>query len=136
MTKMSEDLGKLVLRLVVGGLLLFHGFYKLTHGIDFITGMLQQAHLPSFVAYGVYLGEVVAPILLLLGQWARAAGLMVACDMVMALALTQGMHAFTVSERAGGLASELELLYLAGGVAIALLGAGGFSVSRGRGLWN
>jgi len=87
MANVGQDLGKLLLRLMIGGLLLFHGLFKLTHGIDGITSMLQEAHLPPALAYGVYVGEVVAPILLLLGQWARAAGLLVACDMVMAIAL-------------------------------------------------
>src|SRR5207249_8082377 len=102
------------------GLMLFHGVYKLTHGIDFITGMLQQAHLPTTLAYGVYLGEVVAPILLILGLWSRAAGLMVACDMVVAVLLTKGDQIFAVGERGGGLAIELEALYLVGGVVITL----------------
>jgi len=136
MTKVAEDFGKLLLRLAVGGLLLFHGVFKLTHGIDFITGMLQQAHLPSFIAYGVYLGEVVAPILLLLGLWTRAAGLFVAFDMLVAIGLTRGNQVFAIAERGGGLAIELEAFYLAGGLVIALVGAGGWSASRGKGLWS
>ena len=109
---------------------------KPTHSIDGITSMLQEAHLPPALAYGVYVGEVVAPILLLLGQWARAAGLLVACDMVMAIALTKSGQVFAIAERGGGLVIELESLYLLGGVVIALIGAGSWSVSRGRGLWN
>ena len=135
MANVGQDLGKLLLRLMIGGLLLFHGLFKLTHGIDGITSMLQEAHLPPALAYGVYVGEVVAPILLLLGQWARAAGLLVACDMVMAIALTRSGQVFAIAER-GGLVIELESLYLLGGVVIALIGAGSWSVSRGRGLWN
>ena len=136
MSQFGQDLGKLLLRVAMGGLMLFHGIYKLTHGIDFITGMLQAAHLPPFLAYGVYLGEVVGPILLLLGLWARAGGIFVAVDMIMALALTKGSHTFALAEMGGGLGSELELLYMAGGWVIALVGAGSFSVSRGKGLWN
>jgi putative oxidoreductase len=136
MAKFGDDLGKLLLRVTVGGLMLFHGAFKLTHGIDFITGMLQAAHLPVFLGYGVYVGEVVGPILILLGLWARAGGLFVAADMVVALALTKSGEAFAVSPQSGGLSGELELLYLAGGLAIALVGAGAFSVSRGKGAWN
>ena len=136
MSQFGEDLGKLLLRVAIGGLMLFHGIFKLTHGIDFITGMLQAAHLPPFLAYGVYLGEVVGPILLLLGLFARAGGIFVAVDMMVAIALTRAGSAFALAESGGGLSSELELLYLAGGLVIALVGAGSFSVSRGRGLWN
>lgn len=136
MSQFGEDLGKLLLRVAIGGLMLFHGIFKLTHGIDFITGMLQAAHLPPFLAYGVYLGEVVGPILLLLGLFARAGGIFVAVDMMVAIALTKAGGAFALAESGGGLSSELELLYLAGGLVIAVVGAGSFSVSRGRGLWN
>lgn len=136
MSQFGEDLGKLLLRVAIGGLMLFHGIFKLTHGIDFITGMLQAAHLPPFLAYGVYLGEVVGPILLLLGLFARAGGIFVAVDMMVAIALTRAGSAFALAESGGGLSAELELLYLAGGLVIALVGAGSFSVSRGRGLWN
>jgi putative oxidoreductase len=136
MGKVGDDLGKLALRVTLGGLMLFHGLFKLTHGIDFVTGMLQQAHLPVFLAYGVYVGEVVAPILLILGLWARAGGIFLAVDMVVAIALTQDGHLFSISERGGALGIELEVLYLMGGVAVAFMGAGGMSVSRGKGLWN
>lgn len=137
MSKLGEDLGKLLLRVTIGGLMLFHGIFKLSHGVDFITGMLQAAHLPTFLAYGVYMGEVVAPILLLVGLWARAGGLLIAADMMVAIALTKGSQAFSaVAESGGGLSGELELLYLTGGLAVALIGAGSFSVSRGKGMWN
>jgi len=79
---------------------------------------------------------VVGPILLLLGLWARAGGIFVAADMIMALALTKGSHTIALAEMGGGLSSELELLYLTGGLVIALIGAGSFSVSRGKGMWN
>lgn len=36
----NTDLGLLVLRLNVGGLMLFHGIHKAVHGVDGIAGML------------------------------------------------------------------------------------------------
>ena len=54
-----NDLGLLVLRLTMGGLMLFHGVHKLTHGVGFIGDMLAGMGLPSFIAYGALLGEVV-----------------------------------------------------------------------------
>ena len=47
-----EDLGRLLLRLAVGGLMLFHGVHKLIGGIDGIAGMLAAKGLPGFIAYG------------------------------------------------------------------------------------
>ncbi len=58
-----DDAGKLLLRLAVGGLMLFHGIHKLIDGVDGISGMLAAQGLPGFIAYGVLVGEVVAPLL-------------------------------------------------------------------------
>ena len=55
-----DDLGKLLLRLAVGGLMLFHGLHKLFGGVGFISGMLVEKGLPGFIAYGVFVGEGVA----------------------------------------------------------------------------
>lgn len=60
-TLSHEDAGKLLLRLAVGGLMLFHGLHKLIDGVDGISGMLVAKGLPGFIAYGVLVGEVVAP---------------------------------------------------------------------------
>ena len=60
-TLTHEDFGKLLLRLAVGGLMLFHGMHKLIGGVDGISGMLVAKGLPGFIAYGVLIGEVVAP---------------------------------------------------------------------------
>jgi putative oxidoreductase len=49
----STDLGKLVLRVVLGGLILFHGIAKLVHGPGYVIGMLASAGLPTILAYGV-----------------------------------------------------------------------------------
>ena len=57
----GDDLGKLVLRLCLGVLLLLHGISKLRYGVDWLAGPLGARGLPSFVSYGVYLGEVLAP---------------------------------------------------------------------------
>jgi hypothetical protein len=56
----SDDLGKLVLRVLLAGLILFHGVSKLIGGVGFIAGMLAKAGLPAAFGYLVYIGEVVA----------------------------------------------------------------------------
>ncbi|MFZ3041301.1 MAG: DoxX family protein [Thiobacillus sp.] len=62
-----NDLGKLVLRPTLGILILLHGFFKLRHGVDPIQGMVTGMGMPAFVAYGVYAGEVLGPLLLIIG---------------------------------------------------------------------
>ncbi len=49
-TLSCDDLGKLLLRLAVGGLMLFHGLHKLFGGVGFISGMLVEKGLPGFIA--------------------------------------------------------------------------------------
>ena len=68
---MSADLGKLVLRVALGALILLHGIAKLRGGIDFVTHSVTAAGLPAWLAYGVYLGEVLAPLLVIAGWNAR-----------------------------------------------------------------
>lgn len=131
-----EDLGKLVLRLAVAVLLLLHGIYKVQNGVEWIAGPLAAFGLPAFIAYGAYVGEIVAPVLVILGKYTRLAGLIIAFHMTSAIALVLRGRMFAMKEQGGGSAIELELLFLLGGLAIALLGSGRYAISGGRGRWD
>lgn len=131
-----DDAGKLILRLTVGGLMAFHGLSKLRHGVSWIAGPLHAHHLPSFVAYGVYVGEVVAPILLILGIVTRPAALLVIVDMVMALVLVVQGRVVRLDPQTGAPFAELQLFYIFAALAIAFLGSGRFAISKGRGRWD
>jgi putative oxidoreductase len=132
----KDDAGKLILRLAVGILMAFHGLSKLRHGVAWMAGPLSAHHLPAALAYGVYVGEVVAPLLLIIGLFTRLAGLVISFDMVMALYLVVGNHAFTLDKQTGALNSELQFLYMLGGLAIFCLGSGRYAVSKGKGRWD
>jgi putative oxidoreductase len=131
----TDDAGKMLLRAVLAILLLFHGFSKLAGGIGFITGMLEKAGLPGAFGYGVYVGEVVAPLLILVGVFTRPAALVVAINMVVALLLVHTGQFFSMSET-GGWALELQGMYLGGALAVALLGAGRYSLGGAAGRYN
>jgi putative oxidoreductase len=131
----GDDLGKLVLRAALALLLLFHGISKLIGGVGFIAGMLSKAGMPSAFAYLVYIGEVIAPALILLGIWTRAAALVVVINMIVALMLVHTSQFFSMSQT-GGWALELQGFYLFVAVAVALLGAGRFSIGGAGGKWN
>jgi putative oxidoreductase len=131
----TDDQGKLLLRAVLAILLLFHGVSKLMGGIGFITGMLEKAGLPGALGYLVYIGEVVAPLLILAGLYTRAAALVVVINMVVALLLVHSKQFFTLNEQ-GGWALELQGMYLAGALAVALLGAGRYSIGGKTGRFN
>jgi putative oxidoreductase len=132
---MTDDHGKLLLRVVLAILLLFHGVSKLMGGIGFISGMLTKAGLPGALGYLVYIGEVVAPLLILVGLFTRPAALLVAINMIVALLLVHTAQFFTLNEQ-GGWALELQGMYLAGALAVALLGAGRYSIGGNDGRFN
>jgi putative oxidoreductase len=130
---MQEDLGKLVLRVTVGALLLFHGVHKLMTGIEPISAMLAAHHLPAQLAYGVYVGEIIAPAMLVLGLFARIGAVLIVVNMIVAVALAGVGHIAQLGPM-GGYAEELEMFYLFGALSVALLGAGRLSIMGGR--WN
>lgn len=131
----SADSGRLVLRVALGVLVLLHGIAKLIHGPGSIGGLVTDAGLPAFVAYGVYVGEVLAPILVIVGQWARAGALVIAINMLAAFALVHMGQLFALNAQ-GGWALELQGMFLFSAIAVALLGAGRFSVAGANGRWN
>jgi putative oxidoreductase len=135
---MDEDFGKLVARLTVGVLLLFHGVHKVLNGIDPIKHMLAAQGWPDWLAYGVYLGEVVGPVLVILGLLSRVGGLMIVINMIVAvvlLVLNKEVNLLALSPE-GGYVLELEAFFLFSGLAIVLFGAGRLCVGGAQGRWN
>ncbi|MDX1594704.1 MAG: DoxX family protein [Gammaproteobacteria bacterium] len=128
----NDDLGKLILRLAVGGLILLHGVAKLRNpegAMNFIGGKLAELGLPQFLAYGVYLGEVVGPLLAIVGLYARIGGLLMAGNMVIAIALVH-THQLAQLTSNGGWQLELQGMFLFGALAILFLGSGSMAVKR------
>ncbi len=126
----AADAGRLVLRLAVGLLILLHGIAKLRFGLGDVATSLQRANLPASLGYLVYIGEVVAPAFMILGAWTRLAAAIVAFNMLVALLLGHPHELFETTTH-GGLLLEVQWLYLAGAVAVALLGGGRFGIHRG-----
>jgi putative oxidoreductase len=120
-------LASLLLRGTLGLLILLHGIAKVVGGPGFILNVVAKAGLPSFVAYGVYIGEVLAPLLLIAGLWTRAAAAVVAVNMLFALMLVHTGDLFSLT-KTGGWALELQALYFVSAIAIALMDGGRFSV--------
>jgi putative oxidoreductase len=126
----NQDLGKLVLRLTIGVLMLLHGIAKIRGGVGPIEGMLQGAGLPAALAYGAYVGEVLAPIAMIVGFQTRIAAILVAVNMLFAIGLAHMAQIAQLNAQSGGWAIETQGLFLFGAIAVALLGAGRFSVDR------
>lgn len=129
------DAGKFILRAVLAAMLLFHGISKMHNGIGFVADMVAKAGLPPVFGYGVYIGEVIAPLFILFGLFTRLAALVVAINMIVAVLLVHTSQFFSVNET-GGWALELQGMYLFTAVAIALLGAGRYSAGGTTGRFN
>lgn len=121
------DIAKLLLRLSVGILMLFHGIHKLIHGIAGVKSMTTNAGLPEFLAYGVYVGELIAPIFIILGLYARVAATVLGFNMLIAIGLAYGFS-FALTKH-GGLAMELPLMFFVMSLLIVLLGSGRYAVN-------
>jgi putative oxidoreductase len=129
------DAGLLILRLALGILVLFHGVSKLPPPPAFIVGALAKMDMPSVLAYGVYIGEIVGPILIIVGVWTRLGALAIVVNMIFALMLVHTSDLFSVNKQ-GGYALELQAMYLFSALALALTGAGRYSVGGRHGPFN
>lgn len=127
--KKNNDVGLLILRLSLGGLMLFHGIAKIIHGVGGIQSILSSKGLPSLFAYGVYVGEVIVPALLILGFRTRIAALIFAFNMLVALLLVHSADVFALSKH-GGWAVELIALFLFGAIALYFTGGGKYGFSN------
>ena len=125
----DDAFGKLLVRLTVGGLLLFHGVAKILHpdSLGFISKMLEGAGLPGDLAYGVYVGEIIAPLMIVLGVYCRPGGLVAAVNMLVAIWLAHSADIFSLGEH-GGWALELQGLYLFCSLALVFLGSGRYAI--------
>jgi len=109
-----------ILSVGVGILLLFYGVDKLINGIDFIVNILKTHHVPypEYVAYAVYIGEIIAPLMLIMGRYVPLAGALIVLDMLAAIFLVHQDHLFEISE-SGAWSIETPMLYLLIGVVLA-----------------
>jgi putative oxidoreductase len=124
-----EDFGKLVLRLVLGILMLLHGIAKIKGGVGFLTPMVTGIGLPPWFAYGAYLGEVVGPILLIIGLGARTGAFLIFANMAFAIALVHIPELFKL-DKEGGWALELQGMYLFTAFALIFMNPGRFAITR------
>lgn len=124
----QADLGKLILRIALGVLVLMHGIAKLRGGIAPIEGMVAAHGWPSFIAYGVLVGEVLGPLMLLLGFYARIGAALIAINMLFAFALAHMGMLLQLGPQ-GGWALELQGMFLGTALALILLGPGRYGIN-------
>lgn len=123
----QPDLARLILRLALGFLVLLHGISKLLNGIGPVEDLLAAHGLPVILAWGVLIGEILAPAMLILGLHTRVAAVLVIVNMLFAIILAH-QHELLALKSNGGWALELQALFLVNAVLVLMLGPGRFRV--------
>jgi putative oxidoreductase len=126
---MNENTGKLILRITLGVLVLLHGISKLRGGIGWLDGMLANEGLPVFFKYGVYVGEVLAPLAVIAGWYSRIGAWLIAVNMLFALGLAHGAELLSLNEN-GALVLETQYMFFFSAIALALIGPGRHAVNQ------
>ena len=133
----------LPIRLLVGFGFIQHGFAKLSRGPDVFAGILQHlgVPLPHVATWLTICTEVLGGLALLLGAFVVWASIPTACMLLVAIVTVHLRYGFSsvklLSVTASGaqfgpVGYELNLLYLAALLVIALQGPGPFSIDRMR----
>ncbi|MGH1516939.1 DoxX family protein [Chryseobacterium sp. JK1] len=125
----KHSLAILIHRVSIGVLMLFHGFYKLSNGVNWIIEILASKGLPGFIAYGSYIGEIVAPIMIILGIKTRIASAVLAATLLNAFLLMHTSDFFSTNPTNGGWQIELIFLYFSGAVLLIITGGGKYAVT-------
>ncbi|WP_373777674.1 DoxX family protein [Glaesserella sp.] len=121
------ELAKLLLRIGFAGLFLFHGVHKIWGGVSFIEGKFIEIGLPGFFAYAVYLGEVISPILIMVGLFTRLNAFICVGTSVVVILLMHSTNFFTLT-KVGAWSVEGIATFLFGFLAIMLFGSGKYAV--------
>lgn len=118
----------LVLRVVLGGLFIWHGIDKFDAGIDMVEDMFTMwgVPVPGLTAPLVAVIEIVAGLALVIGLGRRVAAMLLSVVMVGAIVYVKTDLGIISSGPMPG--AELDLAFLAGLVALIVLGPGRLSI--------
>ncbi len=120
-----QPLGLLVLRVSLGLIFFSHGYPKLAHSGAGMQSFFVQHGLPGYFVYISGVLEVFGAILLALGLFTRAAALLLAIEMGVAIWKVHSTGSYLAVHN-----YEFPLAMLAGSFALATVGAGSFSLDR------
>jgi putative oxidoreductase len=123
----NTDLALLILRVVLGIIMIYHGWPKVTGFSGVVEGFGSMGiPLPVLAAAFATIAEVVGGILMIVGALTDVAGLLFAIDMLGAIVFVHAKNGFSVAD--GGFEWPLALMAMALG--IALIGPGRFAVGN------
>ena len=93
--------------------------------------MLEALGLPGFIAYFSLAAELLGSAMIVAGLWTRAAAVVFAGNMVVAVLMAHAGQIFSVDPATGGWAIELPMLYLLGSAVLIFTGGGKYALTRG-----
>lgn len=126
--KTKQDLGLFLLRITLSATMLVYGISKIISGVSQIETMLDSYGFPTFLSYGVYVGEIVAPLLIIIGFRTKLAGLVFAINCLVAILMVQLPYFFSINEY-GGWSLGLIFIYFMFGIGMCFTGAGKYALS-------
>ena len=132
------SLAPLAVRLIVGIIMLAHGWQKLTEmgpgnfGGQMLAGL--GVPLPVLMGYVVTFTEIIGGILLIVGFLSRLAALLLTIDLVFAILLVKLSVGLIAPQGTPGAGAELDLALIAGFLVILFAGPGRLSVDHALGL--
>ncbi len=122
----DSDAGILILRITLAINLFLNGWPKVVEGVEGQMGLLAANGIPGVFMYFVYVSEIVAPVLLVLGLFTRLSAVSVIITMVVVFYVLPipffGLNQF------GGWNKEGQLFFLAVGAALFFTGAGRYRI--------
>jgi putative oxidoreductase len=122
-----RTVGLLVLRMALGIIFIAHGYPKLAHlrGGAQMQGFFVEHGLPGYFVYVAGVIETFGGSLLLLGLFTRAAALLLAMEMCVAIWKVHSGHGYLAVHD-----YEFPLTLAAACLALATVGAGGISLDQ------
>lgn len=137
----NPDLGKLLLRVNLGFLLIWHGI-NFAQGHTNQLDALARIMIPGFIGFPLgILFEIICPILAILGIYSRLAAAGMAIFMLFAIGLQHVPtgHLFMLEANARGFFDayflERQFFFLFSALAVLFIGAGRYGLNIG-GRWN
>ncbi len=123
-----QPLALLVLRLVLGAVMVAHGYHKVFGGFSHVQGMVKGIGFPGWMAYPLAGTEFVGGILLIAGLLTRFVSIAMLIDMSVAIGKIHWKNGFTADH---GVEFPLSLAAIA--FALIFFGAGPIALDHIRG---
>lgn len=126
--QIKNEVGTVILRVILGAIFFIHGFVKFQGGIENIAGWFGSLGLPGFMAYVVATIELVGGFALIIGLGTRIVSTLFVLLMIGAIVKVKLAVGFLGNGQMAGY--ELDLAFMAIALFLAINGSKQFSVGQ------